>query len=72
MLVLSMGHLDALDSAPKHGDKNISDESSHIKEAMIEAELAAFEGADFLMVKPALCYLDVIHQLKITLIYQCL
>lgn len=34
------------------------------KEALIEALLDSQEGADFLMVKPALCYLDVIHILK--------
>ena len=34
------------------------------REALIEAELDAFEGADFLMVKPALAYLDVIKLLK--------
>ena len=33
-------------------------------EAIREAELDSVEGADFLMVKPALCYLDVIHLLK--------
>ena len=56
---------DALDSAPKHGDKKTYQMNpANIKEAMIEAELDAFEGADFLMVKPAICYLDVIHQLK--------
>jgi porphobilinogen synthase len=33
-------------------------------EAIREAELDSAEGADFLMVKPALCYLDVIHMLK--------
>ena len=56
---------DALDSAPKHGDKKTYQMNpANTKEAMIEAELDAFEGADFLMVKPALCYLDVIHQLK--------
>ena len=56
---------DALDSAPKHGDKKTYQMNpANIKEAMIEAELDAFEGADFLMVKPALCYLDVIHQLR--------
>ena len=33
-------------------------------EAIIEAELDEFEGADMLMVKPAMCYLDVIHQLN--------
>ncbi|MCI0751669.1 MAG: porphobilinogen synthase, partial [Flammeovirgaceae bacterium] len=34
------------------------------REALIEAELDTQEGADFLMVKPALAYLDVIHLLK--------
>ena len=34
------------------------------REALIEAKLDAEEGADFLMVKPALLYLDVIHLLK--------
>jgi porphobilinogen synthase len=33
-------------------------------EALREAELDEAEGADYLMVKPALCYLDVIHLLK--------
>ena len=33
-------------------------------EALIEASLDIDEGADMLMVKPALCYLDVIHLLK--------
>ena len=34
------------------------------REALIEAELDIEEGADFLMVKPALAYLDVIYQLS--------
>ena len=33
-------------------------------EAILEAEIDVAEGADFLMVKPALCYLDIIHILK--------
>ena len=33
-------------------------------EALREAELDEMEGADFLMVKPALAYLDIIHVLK--------
>lgn len=56
---------DALDSAPKSGDKKTYQMNPANKhEAMIEAELDAQEGADFLMVKPALAYLDVIHLLK--------
>ena len=34
------------------------------REALLEAELDVSEGADMIMVKPALCYLDVIHVLK--------
>ena len=34
------------------------------REAFIEASLDIQEGADMLMVKPAICYLDIIHQLK--------
>src|SRR5690554_7606721 len=34
------------------------------KEAILEAVLDVEEGADFLMVKPALSYLDVIHSLN--------
>lgn len=56
---------DALDSAPKAGDKKTYQmDPANKREALIEAELDVFEGADFLMVKPALCYLDVIHLLK--------
>ena len=56
---------DALDSAPKAGDKKTYQMNpANKKEALIEAELDTAEGADFLMVKPALNYLDVIHLLK--------
>jgi porphobilinogen synthase len=56
---------DALDSAPKAGDKKTYQMNPANKtEALIEAELDAMEGADFLMVKPALNYLDIIHLLK--------
>lgn len=56
---------DALDSAPKTGDKKTYQmDPANKYEALIEAELDVAEGADFLMVKPALCYLDVIHILK--------
>ncbi len=55
----------ALDSAPKAGDKKTYQMNPANKtEALIEADLDTAEGADFLMVKPALCYLDVIHMLK--------
>ncbi len=56
---------DALDSAPKSGDKKTYQmDPANKREALIEAELDTSEGADFLMVKPALNYLDVIHLLK--------
>ena len=56
---------DALDSAPKSGDKKTYQMNPANKlEALREAELDEMEGADFLMVKPALAYLDIIHVLK--------
>lgn len=55
---------DALDSAPKFGDKKTYQMNpANSKEALIEMELDTQEGADFLMVKPALAYLDVISLL---------
>jgi porphobilinogen synthase len=56
---------DALDSAPKMGDKKTYQmDPSNRREALIEAQLDMEEGADYLMVKPALAYLDVIRLLK--------
>jgi porphobilinogen synthase len=56
---------DALDSAPKAGDKKTYQMNpANSREALIEAELDYAEGADFLMVKPALPYLDIIALLK--------
>lgn len=56
---------DALDSAPKFGDKKTYQMNpANKREALIEAELDAAEGADFLMVKPALAYLDIISLLR--------
>jgi porphobilinogen synthase len=56
---------DALDSAPKFGDKKTYQMNpANSKEALLEAELDFAEGADFLMVKPALSYLDVIKLLN--------
>lgn len=55
---------DALNSAPKHGDKKTYQMNpANAREALIEAQLDAEEGADFLMVKPGLPYLDVIKLL---------
>lgn len=56
---------DALDSAPKSGDKKTYQMNpANQREALIEADLDVDEGADSLMVKPALAYLDVIKLLK--------
>jgi porphobilinogen synthase len=56
---------DALNSAPKSGDKKTYQMNpANKREALIEAELDTLEGADFLMIKPALSYLDIIHVIK--------
>ncbi len=56
---------DALDSAPKLGDKkSYQMDPANKREALREARLDELEGADMLMVKPAICYLDVIHALR--------
>ena len=56
---------DALDSVPKGGDKKTYQmDPANINEALIEAQLDIEEGADFIMIKPALHYLDVIRELK--------
>jgi porphobilinogen synthase len=55
---------DALDSAPKHGDKkSYQMDPANQVEAILEAQLDFDQGADLLMVKPALPYLDVIKVL---------
>ncbi len=56
---------DALDSAPGFGDKktyqmDYSNRIEAIKETLMDVE----EGADIVMVKPALCYLDIIREVK--------
>ena len=56
---------DALDSEPKFGDKKTYQMDPRNKsESLIEAELDELEGADILMIKPALSYLDVIQTIK--------
>jgi porphobilinogen synthase len=56
---------EALDSAPRFGDKKTYQmDPANRREALREARLDAAEGADFLMVKPALAYLDVIADLR--------
>ncbi|MDA9313060.1 porphobilinogen synthase, partial [Vicingaceae bacterium] len=58
---------DAADSAPSLGDRKTyqMDPANRI-EALKEAALDVAEGADILMVKPALSYLDIIRELKDT------
>lgn len=53
---------DALDSAPKAGDKKTYQmDPANVAEATREVELDITEGADFVMVKPGLPYLDVVR-----------
>ena len=55
----------ALDSAPKSGDKKTYQmDPANRREALREAALDVREGADILMVKPALAYLDVIAAVR--------
>lgn len=56
---------DALESAPKFGDKKTYQMNpANKREALLEAQLDFEEGADMLMVKPALSYLDIIRDLN--------
>ena len=56
---------DAAGSAPSFGDRKSYQMDFHnSREAMIEAELDVMEGADILMVKPGMAYLDVLVKLK--------
>ncbi len=56
---------EALDSAPKKGDKKTYQmDPANSQEALREGALDEDEGADILMVKPGLPYLDIIYRLK--------
>lgn len=56
---------DAADSAPQFGDRRTYQmDPSNVREALKEIELDIAEGADMLMVKPALAYMDVICRVK--------
>ena len=56
---------DALDSAPKSGDKKTYQmDPANRREALREIRLDEAEGADMLMVKPAGPYLDVIRDMR--------
>lgn len=56
---------DAADSAPSFGDrKGYQMDPANVREALREARADLTEGADLIMVKPALAYLDVIWRVK--------
>ncbi len=58
---------DALDSAPGFGDKKTYQmDPANVQEAIREAQLDEDEGADIVMVKPGLPYLDVVRAVKET------
>lgn len=58
---------DAADSAPQFGNRaTYQMNPANSNEALREVELDIFEGADIVMVKPALSYLDVIRRIKDT------
>lgn len=56
---------DAADSAPHFGDRRgYQMDPANSREAMKEVDLDMEEGADIIMVKPALAYLDIVHQVR--------
>ena len=55
---------EACSSSPKGDRKTYQMDYRNKKEAIIEAMLDVEEGADFIMVKPALSYLDIINELS--------
>jgi porphobilinogen synthase len=58
---------DAAESAPQFGDRRAYQmDSANALEALREVAMDLQEGADMVMVKPALAYLDVLHRVKTT------
>ena len=56
---------DAADSAPQFGDRRgYQMDPANSREAMKEVDLDMAEGADIIMVKPALAYLDIVRQVR--------
>jgi len=56
---------DAAESAPAFGDRRqYQMDPANVREALLEATLDEAEGADLLMVKPALAYLDVVRAVR--------
>ena len=61
---------EAAESAPKFGDRRTYQmDASNANEALREVALDIQEGADIVMVKPALAYLDILHRVKTTFGY---
>jgi porphobilinogen synthase len=61
---------DAAESAPQFGDRrSYQMDAGNANEALREVALDIQEGADVVMVKPALAYLDILHRVKITFGY---
>jgi len=61
---------EAAESAPKFGDRrSYQMDAGNAAEALREVALDLQEGADIVMVKPALAYLDIIHRVKTTFGY---
>lgn len=56
---------DAADSAPQFGDrKQYQMDFSNAREALKEVSLDIYEGADIIMIKPALAYLDIVSKVR--------
>ena len=56
---------DAADGAPAFGDRcSHQMDPANAREALLEASLDVEQGADFIMVKPALAYLDIVRSLR--------
>lgn len=56
---------DACDCAPKFGDRRTYQmDPANAREAIREAELDIEEGADIIMIKPAMAYLDIVRQVR--------
>ena len=61
---------EAAESAPKFGDRRgYQMDAANAEEALREVRLDIAEGADIIMVKPALAYLDIIYRVKATFGY---
>jgi porphobilinogen synthase len=56
---------EAAESAPQFGDRrSYQMDPANAREAMVEVELDVAEGADIVMVKPAMAYLDIVRRIR--------